>query len=64
MFFQFILIIENRKIGGHYYHIHANYDENMLELAPLQVLILKLEQIDCVGGENTQAPYIVAKSNN
>jgi len=36
----------------------------MLELAPFQVLVLKLEQIDCVGGENTQAPYIVAKSNN
>ena len=51
-------------MGGHYYHIYANYDENMLELAPIQVLILKLEQIDCVGGENTQAPYIVAKSNN
>ena len=33
----------------------------MLELATLQVLVLKLEQIGCVGGENTQAPYIVEK---
>lgn len=36
----------------------------MLELAPLQVLILKLEQIDCVGEENTQVPDIVEKINN
>ena len=51
-------------MGGHYYHVYTNYYENMLELAPLQVLVLKLEQIDCVGGKNTRARSIVAKSNN